>query len=137
MIDRAQHGRSVVEGRMATVWYGRVSSRIGSLPEGGIGAGRNQDVTWNRKRRWSTLVRVVTQTQMSTLEGSPIAALRIEERDCQGIEVVNRARGGTRLWRWIVSALVSAWREGGGKQTFSRLRLEGRGQQGVRGIEVV
>ena len=48
-----------MEGRTATAWYGMVSSRIGSLPEGGIGAGRNQDTTWNRKRRWSTLVRVV------------------------------------------------------------------------------
>ena len=48
-----------MEGRTATAWYGRVSSRIGSLPAGGIEAGRNQDATWNRKRRWSTVVRVV------------------------------------------------------------------------------
>ena len=42
-----------------TAWYGRVSSRIGLLPAGGIDAGRNQGATWNQKRRWSTLVRVV------------------------------------------------------------------------------
>ena len=127
---------------MAMAWCVRVSSRIGTVSAGGIGAGRNQDATWNRKRRRSTLVRVVNPGSEVNPGGEPNrwASDRGERlagdrggqpRDGRGSAVApDRFRRGESLSNHRNEG-------GGGKRTFSCFCLEGRGQQGVRGVEVV